>query len=129
MKKFGLVLIVVEIIAIVFGISRGDSPLIDLFTSDEAGISLIAKALGYLLPGIIGIVLYRKGKKKEAAAADTASPTGATSTYASSGSGATSSYSSASSASAAPAGRFCPKCGASVDADDAFCVNCGAKLK
>ena len=29
----------------------------------------------------------------------------------------------------APSGKFCPKCGTRVEADDTFCVNCGTKLR
>lgn len=110
MKKAGIVLMVIEVLVIVFGFINGKSPLIDLVTSDRAGAALIFEALGYLLPGIIGLILYRKGKKKEAAAE--ASAPAYTAPHAT-----------------AAASGFCPKCGAKVEPGDAFCTNCGAKLK
>lgn len=111
MKKAGIVLMVIEVLVIVFGFITGKSVFLEFATSDRAGAALIAEALGYLLPGIIGLILYRKGKKKEAAAAEASAPA----------------YT-APHATAAASG-FCPKCGARVEADDAFCTNCGAKLK
>lgn len=109
MKKAGIVLMVIEVLVIVFGFITGKSVFLEFATSDRAGAALIAEALGYLSPGIIGLILYRKGKKKEAAA-EASAP--------------------AYTAPRAPAAAsgFCPKCGARVEADDAFCTNCGAKL-
>ena len=103
MKKVGIALIVIEAIAVVAGLAMHKSPIIDLFTSNEAGLALIFKVIGYLIPGIIGVILLVKANKQENAA--------------SAGAG----------ASAAGKG-VCSKCGAKTEPGDVFCASCGAKL-
>ena len=109
MKKAGIVLLVIQAVAVIAGFATHQSPITDLFTSDEAGAALIGKLIGYFIPAIVGIILLRKAAKKEreAAAEPSAAPASSAS-YASSG--------------------VCPKCGAKVEPDDMFCVNCGVKL-
>lgn len=119
MKKTGIVLVVLEVVVIIAGLAMKKSPLTDLFTSNEAGASLLFKALGYLSPGIIGLILMRKGSKKEREAAEAASAS-PISTMGSSAPGASA---------AAGAERHCPSCGAKAEPDDVYCVNCGAKLR
>lgn len=106
MKKAGIVLLVIQAVAVIAGFATHQSPITDLFTSDEAGAALIGKLIGYFIPAIVGIILLRKAAKKEREAA--AEPSAAPASSASSG--------------------VCPKCGAKVEPDDMFCVNCGTKL-
>lgn len=61
MKKAGIVLIVLEILGIFMGLLRG-TIIEELSTG--SGISNIIFLIGYLLPGIIGIILVMKANKK-----------------------------------------------------------------
>ncbi|MBE6784929.1 MAG: hypothetical protein E7538_01665 [Ruminococcaceae bacterium] len=56
MKKAGIILIVLQVIALVGGIAGGSLSL----TPNALGI---AELLGFCLPGIIGVILLIKAKK------------------------------------------------------------------
>ena len=57
MKKAGIILIVLQVFALVGGIVGGS-------LSIPANFYGVGELLGFCLPGIIGIVLLIKGKKK-----------------------------------------------------------------
>ena len=62
MKKIGIVLIVIEIIAIFGGIVNGS--IINMFTNMQ-NVTDICEILGFLIPGIIGLILLLKAKKTD----------------------------------------------------------------
>lgn len=59
MRKVGIVLIVLQVLAILGGIASGS--LVGMLVSGPAGLFELA---GFLLPGIIGLILLNKAKKK-----------------------------------------------------------------
>mgnify|MGYP004461787577 FL=1 len=100
MKKVGIVLIVLEVIALAGSVYTGNTVWM------QGG----SYALGYFLPAIIGIILIIKANskaKKEEKTEETYK------TKSSTGSDK----------------RFCPKCGTPAEEGDAFCIQCGSPLK
>ena len=60
MKKIGIVLVVIEIIGIIGGFINGS--LINMITNVRNATD-ICELIGFLLPGIIGLILLLKAKK------------------------------------------------------------------
>lgn len=60
MKKVGIVLVCLQILVLVGGVANGT--LMGMLASGTAGIF---ELIGYLLPGIIGLILINRAKKKE----------------------------------------------------------------
>lgn len=60
MKKVGIVLVIIEIICLIAGIVSGE-----LAVRAETDSYWAAYYIGYLLPGIIGIILINKANKKK----------------------------------------------------------------
>jgi len=59
-KKIGIILLVVQVIAILGGMTNGSVETMLAADSITEG----AELLGFCLPGIIGIILLIRGKKK-----------------------------------------------------------------
>lgn len=60
MKKVGIVLVCLQILVLIGGVANGT--LMGMLASGPAGIF---ELIGYLLPGIIGLILINRAKKKE----------------------------------------------------------------
>lgn len=61
MKKAGVVLIIIQAVAVLSGIISGS--FINMLKSCTNTMGIIT-LIGFLLPGIIGIILFVKGNKK-----------------------------------------------------------------
>lgn len=109
MKKAGIVLIVLQVLAVLGGTASGNAPFLNI-----GGAADIFKLLGYFAPGIIGVILMiRAGRKEKSGKEEPVRPAAA------------------SPSGTAPSGKpgFCSKCGKSSDPGDAYCIYCGAPLK
>lgn len=60
MKKVGIVLVCLEILALIVGFANGT--VMEMVSTAPAGLF---ELLGYLLPGIIGLILIQRAKNKE----------------------------------------------------------------
>lgn len=108
-KKVGIILLVLQVVAVVSGISSGSS----MFEQGIASGGDLLVMLGYFFPGILGIILIAMdGRKKEAAddikAASSSYGTGAVHTE-------------------VPV--RCSKCGTAAETGDVYCAHCGSKIK
>ena len=103
MKKVGIGFIVLQIIAIISGVSTGKM----------VWMEGAPQAIGYFLPTIIGVILIIRanGKEKKEEQTEENGTTAGMKT----GTGAVK--------------CFCPKCGAMAEDGDAFCIQCGSPLK
>lgn len=104
MKKVGIALLVLQVVAVAGGLSSGNFILAQ---GVNGGADLI-KIIGYFAPAMIGVILIVKANKK-------ASPSGT-------GAGRDSAVKTRGTA-------VCPKCGAAVEAGDDFCMYCGNAVK
>ena len=59
MKKAGIVLICLQVLGVIGGIANGS-----LESMLSAGAGGIAQLIGFFLPGIIGVILLVRAKKK-----------------------------------------------------------------
>ncbi len=59
MKIAGIILIVLQVLAVLGGISTGEAPFLNI-----SGAADIFAVLGYFLPAIIGVILLVKANKK-----------------------------------------------------------------
>lgn len=59
MKIAGIILIVLQVLAVWGGISTGEAPFLNI-----PGAAHIFEVLGYFLPAIIGVILLVKANKK-----------------------------------------------------------------
>lgn len=94
MKRAGKVLIVLQVIALIMGFASGS--LIEMLGSGSGGLF---EAVGYLVPGILGIILLSISKRKEIYEQDQRER-----------------HSS-----------VCVKCGRQIPANEEFCLHCGAR--
>lgn len=111
MKKVGIALLVLQVVAVAGGLSSGNFILAQ---GVNGGADLI-KIIGYFAPAMIGVILIVKANKK-------ASPSGT-------GAGRNSAAAGRDSAVKTRGTAVCPKCGAAVEAGDDFCMYCGNAVK